>query len=95
MSEKVNHPKHYIKSGKKECIVEMQEKYGTANTAIFCLMSAYKYLYRAGEKEGEAYDEDIAKAKWYLQYVDDLNAPILDMYYWQLKQDVERKIKSA
>ena len=29
MSEQVNHPSHYSKAGRKECIVEMEEKYGT------------------------------------------------------------------
>lgn len=29
MQEMVNHPKHYNKEGRKECIVEMEEKYGT------------------------------------------------------------------
>lgn len=90
---KVNHPKHYKKKDRDECIVEMAERYGVANTAIFSLMSAYKYLYRAGDKKGSAYEEDINKAKWYLQYVQDLNAPIIDMNYWKLKTDIERMIK--
>ena len=50
MAEMVSHPSHYNKAGRKECIVEMEEKYGGEITAIFCLTNAYKYLYRAGEK---------------------------------------------
>ena len=52
--EKVNHPAHYNLPGKKECIKQMEEDYGEYITMIFCLTSAYKYLYRAGEKPGES-----------------------------------------
>lgn len=69
MIEQVNHPSHYLKAGHKECIVEMEEKYGAEYTAVFCLMSAYKYLYRAGDKEGNPTERDINKAKWYFDYV--------------------------
>lgn len=70
MSEQVNHPSHYCKNGRKECIVEMEEKYGAEYTAVFCLMNAYKYLYRAGDKENNPTERDINKAKWYFEYVD-------------------------
>lgn len=68
MSEKVNHPPHYQREGRKECIEEMRDKYGDCITYIFCLTNAYKYLYRAGEKEGNSEVQDIAKAKWYMEY---------------------------
>lgn len=67
--ENINHPLHYNAEGRKECIVEMVEKYGFVETATFCLMSAYKYLYRAGEKEGNSYGQDIEKARWYYKWV--------------------------
>lgn len=66
--ENVNHPSHYQREGKKECIEEIREKYGDYITCIFCLTNAYKYLYRAGAKEGNSAEQDIAKAKWYWQY---------------------------
>ena len=66
--ELVNHPDHYNVPGKRECIVAMQEDYGDAITAVFCLTNAYKYLYRAGLKEGSSKDQDIAKAVWYYNY---------------------------
>ncbi len=69
--ENVNHPKHYKKEGRKECIVEMQELFGRKITAIFCLTNAFKYLYRAGEKLGNSKEQDKAKAKWYYTYVTD------------------------
>ena len=68
MIELINHPSHYQKDGRKECIVEMEEKYGTEITAVFCLTNAIKYLYRAGEKFGESANKDISKAKWYFDY---------------------------
>ena len=45
--EMVNHPDHYNRSGQKECIVEMEEQFGTAAVRYFCLLSRYKYLYRS------------------------------------------------
>lgn len=61
----VNHPSHYNVEGKKECIVEMREKYGDTALACFCLLNAYKYRYRYELKNGK---EDLEKAKWYIDY---------------------------
>lgn len=69
MSELVNHPSHYNKSGRKECIEEMLEKYGKTATASFCLLNAYKYLYRAGDKDNNSEEQDRNKAKWYFNFV--------------------------
>lgn len=68
--EKVDHPDHYNQLGKKECIEQMYDDYGDAITGIFCYTNAYKYLYRAGCKDGESKEEDMAKAKWYIDYAD-------------------------
>ena len=72
MTEYINHPPHYLKGDRKECIVEMEEKYGAEMTAIFCLTNAYKYLYRAGEKDGNTEIQDNLKAKWYFDYANKL-----------------------
>lgn len=61
--EMVNHPDHYNRPGQKECIVEMEEKFGPAAVQYFCLLSRYKYLYRCGTKDDAT--QDIAKANWY------------------------------
>jgi len=61
--EQVNHPAHY-NTGSKECIDAMIETFGDSATADFCLINAFKYLYRAGSK-GPA-DTDIRKAQWYI-----------------------------
>ena len=37
MSDAVNHPSHYQQEGRKECIVEMRERFGDRIVAIFCL----------------------------------------------------------
>lgn len=66
--EYVNHPDHYKKEGRKECIVEMQDRFGSYITIIFDLTNAYKYLYRAGLKENNSIEQEIAKAKWYYNH---------------------------
>lgn len=63
MDNQVNHPAHYLKPGRKECIVEMEEKFGLLAVYFFCQLNAYKYEYRAGLK-GDA-EEDLQKAQWY------------------------------
>lgn len=70
-NNKISHPSHYNLPGKKECIEQMREDYGNHITAIFCLTNAYKYLYRAGNKENEDRIDDISKAIWYYDYVND------------------------
>jgi hypothetical protein len=65
MIENVNHPKHYNINGRKECIVEMIEKFGVDAVITFCQLNAYKYRYRHELKNGQ---EDLEKAKWYEDY---------------------------
>lgn len=72
MSEQVNHPSHYKKAGRKECIVEMQERFGIPATVVFCLINTYKYLYRAGNKADNSYEQDRNKAQWYFDYANKL-----------------------
>ena len=62
MSDMINHPSHYNAPGRKECIVEMEEKFGIEKVKAFCELNAYKYRYRAEMKNGA---EDIKKAEWY------------------------------
>jgi hypothetical protein len=70
----VDHPSHYNQPGKKECIVEMEEHFGKEAVAIFDLLNAYKYLYRAGCKQNNPKTQDISKAKWYFQHANSLGA---------------------
>ena len=62
-SSNVDHPDHY-KSGNIECIDAMLEIYGISATYDFCLLNAFKYIWRAQQKGKEK--EDIQKAVWYL-----------------------------
>lgn len=61
-SEKVNHPQHY-NHGKYECIDVMVENFGKEAVKHFCLLNAFKYVWRSDYKNGT---QDIKKAMWYL-----------------------------
>lgn len=58
----VDHPAHY-KGDKYECIDVMEETYGKDAVQHFCILNAFKYLYRQNKKNGS---EDVSKAIWYL-----------------------------
>jgi hypothetical protein len=58
----VNHPTHYT-HGTYECIDVMEDCFGKEAVQHFCLLNAFKYLWRTNHKNGL---EDIKKARWYL-----------------------------
>ena len=60
MGEQVNHPAHY--QGPNECIDVMIALFGLDYVKGFCACNAFKYRFRAANKNGE---EDIRKAEWY------------------------------
>lgn len=60
----VNHPPHYERDGAMECIDEMVLVFGVDATMTFCKLNAWKYRYRAMDKNGI---EDIKKSDWYLR----------------------------
>lgn len=70
-AETVNHPKHYNRDGAMECIREMVVVFGYEATINFCKLNAWKYRYRASEKNGA---EDMAKSDWYVKKVEELTA---------------------
>lgn len=72
MNNNVNHPQHYIAEGRKECIVEMEELFGTQAVITFCECNAFKYNYRKGLKEGNSLEQDEQKAQWYQNYAEEL-----------------------
>lgn len=72
MTDMVNHPAHYNVAGRKECIVEMEEIYGTEAVIHFCELNAYKYRYRAGLKAGNSLIQDELKAQYYEEYANKL-----------------------
>lgn len=65
----VNHPPHYEREGAIECIDEMEIAFGINETIIFCKLNAWKYRYRAADKNGR---EDIAKSDWYMRKAKEL-----------------------
>lgn len=70
LRQTVDHPSHYNKPGRKECIEEMLDEFGPEAVYWFCKLNAYKYEYRAGDK-GPA-DVDLNKAAWYSKYANNL-----------------------
>jgi len=77
MKENVNHPSHYKKEGRKECIEEMVDLFGEEAVCIWCALNHYKYNYRKGEKEGNSEEQDIKKGKWYMDYIKKLDDSVL------------------
>ena len=77
IKDNVNHPQHY-ESGKFECIEVMLETQGVEDVKSFCVLNAFKYLYRHKLKNGV---EDIKKARWYIdKYIEltDLNEKMIN-----------------
>lgn len=68
----VNHPSHYQQAGRRECIEEMRIVFGDEAVMQWAIMTAYKYRYRAGNKDGNSAEQDHAKAEWYLKYAEQL-----------------------
>ena len=60
--EEINHPDRYA-GGKFECIEVMADVFGKEAVKHFCLLNAFKYIWRQ-EKKGGVYD--VKKAIWYL-----------------------------
>lgn len=64
----INKPAHYNREGAMQCIEEMLVLFGTQAVMDFCRCNAWKYRYRAADKNGQ---EDLAKSdvymKWYKQ----------------------------
>ena len=58
----VNHPKHYTQGG-IECIDAMVAAFGEDVVADYCIVNAFKYIWRYKHKNG---NEDIDKAHWYI-----------------------------
>ena len=64
-------PSHY--QG-KEVFNQMVTLFGVEEVKVFCRLNAYKYLSRAGKKEGNPIDQEVKKALWYLKEYDNLNS---------------------
>lgn len=67
----VNQPSHY-KQHDMECFNEMLSVFGVAAVMAYCKCAAWKYRYRAPYKG--KFEEDNAKADWYLKKLSELDA---------------------
>ena len=67
--EMVNHQAHYKRDGAMECIDEMLLLFGKKEVMSFCKLNAWKYRYRAMDKNGQ---EDINKSDYYIRLYKDL-----------------------
>lgn len=76
IQDDINHPKHYCREGGMECLEEMELVFGRDAVRTFCLLNAWKYRYRAGDKNGA---EDLKKSDWYMRKYKEL-APAADPY---------------
>ena len=60
--DEINHPDRYA-GGKFECIEVMADVFGKEAVKHFCLLNAFKYIWRQEKKGGV---EDVKKAVWFL-----------------------------
>ena len=60
----VNYPPHYTRKNAMECIDEMLLLFGKEEVMSFCKLNAWKYRYRAMDKNGQ---EDINKSDYYIK----------------------------
>ena len=60
--DEINHPDRYA-GGNFECIEVMADVFGKEAVKHFCLLNAFKYIWRQEKKGGV---EDVKKAIWYL-----------------------------
>lgn len=85
----VNHPKHYTNSS-LECIQVMEMTFGIDSTYDYCLMNAFKYMWRHKEKNGL---EDLKKARWYVNHAIELKPDgFLHANVDRLLRDLEKDI---
>ena len=72
--DNVNKPKHYNRDGGMQCIEEMELIFGKEAVKTFCKLNAWKYRYRAADKNGE---EDLRKSDWYLKKYKELSERVV------------------
>lgn len=63
----VEHPSHYT-NGNIECIDAIREALGEEGFKYYCRGCVIKYAWRAGSKEGEPAEKDMAKAAMYSKW---------------------------
>jgi|GEM_PF-1311927 len=94
MSDQINHPSHYLKNG-RECIDVMIEKFGAQAVINFCECNEFKYLWRAGLKEGNSAETDRAKAAWYRKKAEELRGNAMSSGIKPLSENVAQQLADA
>ena len=61
MEENVFEPAHYVKEGGVECIDVMVQLYGSERVREWAEITAFKYQWRQGNKEGNSSEQDKMK----------------------------------
>lgn len=74
----VSKPLHYNRENAMQCIDEMALIFGLKETMSFCKLNAWKYRYRAADKNGL---EDIKKSDWYINKYNELNKELKNQRY--------------
>lgn len=77
-NDNVSHPQHYNREGGMECLDEMILIFGKEVVKNFCLCNAWKYRYRAADKNGE---EDLRKSDFYIAKYKELNDDLKSKLY--------------
>jgi polyferredoxin len=77
-TELVNHPAHYMDKSNIECIDIIDSMY-------CCSSNAFKYIYRAGEKDDTI--QELKKAIWYLNRAN--NRAEVNIFPFHIKGKVE------
>ena len=67
-ANEVSHPSHY-NNYSVEVLEMMRRIWGDEKVEIFCELNAFKYRMRMGLKEGNPTEQDLAKEKFYLEYM--------------------------
>jgi hypothetical protein len=66
MTDLVNHPPHYTQ-GDIECIDAIRAALTAEEFKGYCKGQVFKYIWRSEHKG--AYDQDMRKANWYMQWL--------------------------
>lgn len=90
-NENVNHPSHYAGSCSLECIDVMIAALGPDVVYDGCLMNCFKYLWRYKHK-GKP-EEDLGKAKWYLDKANEIMMKTDLKDNWYFDEDLYKKMK--
>jgi len=68
IQENVFRPAHYLKEGGVECIDVMVQLYGSERVREWAEITAFKYQWRQGNKEGNSPEQDKMKSIWYTRF---------------------------